>query len=168
MGKYNLELQGAELEEITLNGHGDKIFISADDAGLWRRFTDGCKTIETILAEAKKKLKEAGEKYTENDGESPDLDKETYVFEVRVDYCERIIAIIDGIFGTDTIKKSFRDDYEKIPGFIPDESKFTAFIETITPIMEDIFKKKKERMDEASIARMEKYQPQDFKKKESK
>lgn len=41
MAKYELKLDGAEVDEITLNKHGDKIQISADNASLFDKFASG-------------------------------------------------------------------------------------------------------------------------------
>ena len=83
-------------------------------------------------------------------------------------YCVKAAEIIDGIFGEGTLRKSFRDDYDKMPNFVPDEERIIAFFETIAPIMEEIFGKKIERLNQESKARMEKYIPQDHKRKEKK
>ncbi|MCI9082838.1 MAG: hypothetical protein HFI70_11215 [Lachnospiraceae bacterium] len=164
MGKYNLNLQGDEIDEITLNKHGDKILISGDDANLWDKFCQGYKKIEEMADEVPKKMDELEKKYPGADNEiSSKQIVETS--RVRVEFCENAIAVIDNIFGEGTAKKSFRDYYESIPDFLPDEDKFIAFFETMTPIMEDIFKRKIERSQKESKRRMAKYQPQDHKRK---
>lgn len=166
MGKYNLNLDGAEIDEITLNRHGDKIQVSADDASLFDRFAKGYDKIVKMADEMPGKL-EAVEK--EFDGkEDSDIPKAVSMSRARVDFCEKAIGIIDEIFGEGTAKKSFRDGYETITDFLPDEDLFIAFFEKMTPIMEDIFNRKLERQEKASKARMAKYQPQDHKKPQRK
>ncbi len=167
MGKYNLDLQDDGLDEITLNKHGDSIFISGDDAKLWDKFCEGYKKIEEMADETSEELEEVGKRYPET-GEKISSQQIVETSRVRVKFCENAIAIIDNIFGEGTAKKSFRDYYEAIPDFLPDEDKFIAFFETMTPIMEDIFKRKMERNEKASKARMAKYQPQDHKKPQRK
>lgn len=167
MGKYNLNLQNDDIDEITLNKHKDKILVSGDDANLWDKFCQGYKKIGEMANKVSKKLEEIEKKYPDVEGKiSSQRIAETS--RVRVEFCESGIAVIDGIFGEGTAKKSFRDYYETIPDFLPDEDKFMAFFETMTPIMEDIFKRKIERSEKASKARMAKYQPQDHKRKGSK
>ncbi len=162
MGKYNLNLDGAEIDEITLNRHGDKIQVSADDASLFDRFAKGYDKIVKMADEMPGKL-EAVEK--EFDGkEDSDIPKAVSMSRARVDFCEKAIGIIDEIFGEGTAKKSFRDGYEAMPDFLPDEDMFIAFFEKMTPIMEDIFDRKMKRQEKASKARMAKYQLQDHKK----
>lgn len=161
MGKYNLDLGGAEIDEITLNKHGDKIQISADDASLFDRFARGYDSIVKIADEMPGKL-EAAEKDFEGKEDSG-TEKAVALSRVRVEFCEKAIGVIDDIFGDGTAKKSFRDGYEANPDFLPDEDMFIMFFEKMTPIMEDIFNRKMERQEKASKARMAKYQPQDHK-----
>lgn len=162
MGKYNLNLDGAEIDEITLNKHGDKIEVSADDASLFDKFANGFDEI-IKMADGMPGKMEAVEKEFEGKEDS-DIPKSVAVSRVRVEFCEKAIGIIDNIFGEGTAKKSFKDGYEAIPDFLPDEDMFIAFFEKMTPIMEDIFNRKMERQEKASKARMAKYQPQDHKK----
>lgn len=166
MAKYNLNLDGAEVDEITLNKRGDKIQISADNASLFDKFANGYDKIAKMADEMPGKL-EAVEKEFEGKEDS-DIPKAVSMSKVRVDFCEKAIGIIDEIFGEGTAKKSFLDGYESIPDFLPDEDMFIMFFEKMTPIMEDIFNRKMERQGKASKARMAKYQPQDHKKPKKK
>lgn len=164
MAKYELKLDGAEVDEITLNKHGDKIEISGDDAALFDKFANGYDKIVKMADEMPDKL-EAVEKET---ADKDDIEKAVAMSRVRVDFCEKAISIIDEIFGEETAKKSFKDYYDSIPDFLPDEDLFIAFFEKFTPIMEDIFDRKLKRQEKASKARMAKYQPQDHKKSQRK
>lgn len=166
MAKYNLNLDGAEVDEIILNKHGDKIQISADNANLFDKFANGYDKIVKMADEMPGKL-EAVEKEFEGKEDS-DIPKAVTISRVRVDFCEKAIGIIDEIFGEGTAKKSFRDGYESMSDFLPDEDMFIAFFEKMTPIMEDIFNRKIERQEKTSRARMAKYQPQDRKKPQRK
>lgn len=163
MAKYNLNLDGAEVDEIILNKHGDKIQISADNASLFDKFANGYDKIIKMADEMPSKL-ETVEKEFEGKEDS-DIPKAVAISKVRVDFCEKAIGIIDEIFGEETAKKSFRDGYESMTDFLPDEDLFISFFEKMTPIMEDIFNRKMERQQKASKARMAKYQPQDHKRK---
>lgn len=165
MAKYSLNLKTSEPDEIILNRHGDKILVSADDAGLWNRFLNGCKEIESANDGLQKKIRDIEKEHAGEDGLAPDSPETDAILEARVEYCERAAQIIDGMFGEGTLKKSFLDEYEAIPNFIPDENKIWAFFETLTPIMEDIFGKKIEQMEKASRERMAKYIPKEHKKK---
>ncbi len=163
MGKqYNLDLTGSEIDEIKLNEHGDILKISGDDAALFDKFANGYDKIVKMADEMPGKL-EAAEKET---ADMDDIAKAVSMSRVRVDFCENAICIIDEIFGEGTAKKSFKDYYDSIPDFLPDEDLFIAFFEKFTPIMEDIFDRKLKRQEKASKARMAKYQPQDHKRKQ--
>lgn len=166
MAKYELNLDCAEVDEITLNKHDDKIEISADDASLFDRFANGYDSIMKMVDEVPSKIDSAEKEYAEK--EDSDIQKAVSVSRVRVEFCQEAIKIIDEIFGEGTAKKSFRDGYETIPDFLPDEDMFIAFFEKMTPIMEDIFDRKMKRQEKASKARMAKYQPQDHKKPQRK
>lgn len=160
MGKYELKLDGAEVDEITLNKHGDKIEISGDDAALFDKFANGYEKIVKMADEMPGKLETVEKESADMD----DISKAVAMSRVRVDFCEKAIGIIDEIFGEGTAKKSFKDYYDSIPDFLPDEDLFIAFFEKFTPIMEDIFDRKLKRQEKASKARMAKYQPQDHRK----
>lgn len=167
MGKYNLNIQSDEIDEITLNKHGDKIFVSGDDANLWDRFCQGFKKVEDMAYEVDKKLSETAEKYPDVEGE---VNSQGIVESIRIRtvFCEDANTVIDEIFGNGTAGKIFRDHYEMIPDFMPDDDKFIEFFMGMIPIMEDIFDRKMERSREASKQRMAKYQPQDHKRPQRK
>lgn len=161
MAKYELKLDGAEVDEITLNKNGDKIEISGDDAALFDKFANGYDKIVKMADEMPGKLETVEKESADMD----DISKAVAMSRVRVDFCNKAIGIIDEIFGEGTAKKSFKDYYDSIPDFLPDEDLFIAFFEKFTPIMEDIFDRKLKRQEKASKARMAKYQPQDHKRK---
>lgn len=166
MGKYDLNLNGADIEEITLNKHGDKLEISAEDATLFDRFANGYDRLAKMADEMPGKLGAIEKEFA--DKEDSDFVRTVSISGVRVEFCEKAIGIIDDIFGEGTVKKSFRDTYESIPDFLPDEDMFIRFFDKMIPIMEDIFKRKMERQKKESRERMKKYQPQDHKKPQRK
>lgn len=167
MGKYILDLHDDSLDEISLNKYGDKIFVSGDDAKLWNKFYDGYKKIQTLSEETDKKLEELEKEHAENNADD-DFEQIDGVIKIRTEFCEKAMCIIDEIFGEGTAKKSFREYYEAIPDFVPDENKFVAFFDVMTPIIEDIFKRKMERDKKESKERMAKYQPQDHNRSQRK
>lgn len=166
MGKYNLNLDGAEIEEITLNKHGDILKISAEDATIFDRCANGYDKIVKMTDEMQGKL-DAVEKEFEGKEDS-DISKVAAMSRVRVEFCEKAISVIDEIFGKGTAEKSFRDGYEAIPDFLPDEDMFIRFFDKMIPIMEDIFNRKMERKKKDSKERMKKHQPQDHKRPQRK
>lgn len=171
MAKFDLNLPEKEPDEIILNRHGDKISVSADDAGLWHRFLEGCKEIVDMSNGFSDNIRGIGEQnLVEGDFDSESSAALSASAE-RVSYCSKAAESIDRIFGEGTVRKSFRDDYEAIPDFVPDEGKIVSFFNTMTPIMEEIFGKKMdeiEKMNQESKASMAKYIPQGHKRKEKK
>ena len=164
MGKqYSLESDSSDVDEIKLNRHGDVIKISGNDAALFDKYVNGYNNIMKMANEMPEKLEAVEKELSDND-----IEKAVALSRVRVDFCNDAIRIIDNIFGDGTAKKYFCDYYESNPDFLPDEDLFVAFLETMTPIMEDIFNRKIERQEKASKARMEKYKPQDFQKPQRK
>ena len=165
MGKqYSLDLTGSEIDEIKLNEHGDILKISGNDAILFDKFANGYDDIVKMADEIPGRM-EAAEKET---ADKDDIAKAVAMSKVRVDFCNKAIGVIDEIFGEGTAKKSFKDYYDSIPDFLPDEDLFIDFFEKFTPIMEDIFDRKLKRQEKTSKARMAKYQPQDHKRKGAK
>lgn len=162
MGKYNLNLDGAEIEEITLNQQGDILKISAEDATIFDRFANGYDRLVKMAEEMPGKLEAIEKELKEKDGS--DISRAVSMSGVRVEFCEKAIGVIDEIFGEGTAKKSFRDAYEAIPDFLPDEDMFIRFFDKMSPIMEDIFNRKLDRQKKESRERMKKYQPQGHKK----
>lgn len=158
MGNYTLNRKKAEIHTIKLNTKGDKMFISSRDAGLWNRFLEGYKKFSALESEVSSKLEE--EKKNQGTEDSTDeAESAERVLEIRGEFCQKMAEITDGIFGEGTVKKFFREEYECIPDFLPDEYEISSFYDTMIPIMEDIFKNKIEEDRKASKARMEKYRP---------
>lgn len=166
MAKFNLNLPETEVDEIILNKHGDKIEIMSDDATFFKKFMDGYKKIIEISDNLPQEMDKIGDIDEENDDASTISKKVDGLASVNSEFSKRACGIIDGIFGEGTAKKSFRDRYEANPDFVPDLSLVMAFFGTMIPIMEQIFSKKVEQVQNASLRRMDKYKPQDHKRPE--
>lgn len=152
------------IEEIAINRHGDKIFISSGDSLLFDRFV---KCFDFIIEQSKLRVAELTEienRFSGKDDTEDEIKMAVEMSHVNVDFSTKAIQMIDGIFGEGTVRKYFRDHYEKIPSFLPGVDCFMEFIEKMSPIMEDIFGKLIMERDEASKERMAKYTPQDHKK----
>lgn len=158
----------AKYEEITLNKHGDKTYISLDDSTLFDRFVNGYKHIVDRADIIPKRLEEIEKKYAGKTGFNEEMQKTVEISRVNVEFSEDSVRVIDDIFGEGTVKKYFRDLYEKIPTFLPSVECFIEFMEKITPEMEKLFNRKIEDREKVSRKRMEKYQPQDHQKPASK
>lgn len=158
----------AHILKIELNSSGDYIVVSADDPNLFDRYAAGYKRIVDLANSIPRELEEIEKKYRDDNDFSATMDKSLEMSGVNVNFSKESVRTIDGIFGEETIRKYFRETYEEIPDFLPDADCIMDFFEEITPVMEGLFDRKMERQRESSKARMERYKPQDFKKKKGK
>ena len=156
------------IEEIAINRHGDKIFISAEDSTLFDRFVN---CFDFIIKQSKSRAAELDEiekKYEGKKDTESEIEMAVEMSRVNVEFSTEAAKTIDGVFGEGTVRKYFCDHYEKIPSFLPGVDCFMAVLDKISPIMEEIFGKVIKGREEASRARMAKYQPQDHKKPQRK
>lgn len=157
-----------KIEEVEVNQHGDKIYISGEDSTVFDRFVN---CFDFIIKQAKEKEAELvgiEKKYDGKDSVEDEIEMVVEMSRVNVDFSNKAVEQIDGIFGEGTVKKYFRDHYEKIPSFLPGVDCFMDFLEQISPVMEKIFGQTVKNRELASKARMSKYQPQDHKRKGAK
>ncbi len=157
-----------ETEEIKINQHGDKIYISAGDSALFDRFVNCFDFIIKESKENESKIFEIENKHEGKDGVEDEIEMIVEMSRVNVGFSNKAVEQIDGIFGEGTVRKYFRDHYEKIPSFLPGVDCFMEFLEQISPVMEKIFERTVKNRELASKARMAKYQPQDHEKPQSK
>lgn len=168
MENYKFKESNVSLAKIELNSQGDSVTISTDDSTLFDRFAAGYKHIAELADSIPAKLEEIEKLYEGKEDFSSIMEKTVSMSRVNVGFSKDAISVIDGILGEGTIKKHFRSVYEEIPEFLPDADCFIAFLEELTPIMEQLFDRKMERQQKVSKQRMEKYQPQDHKRKNKK
>ena len=168
MEKEKIGIKSVSLTKIELNDSGDYITVSADSPVFFDSFVSGYKKIAELADKVPFKLEEIEKKYNGQEDFASTMDKTLEMSGVNVDFSKEAARIIDGIFGSDTIKKYFRNISEEIPDFLPDADCIIDFFEQITPVIEKLFDRKVERQMAASNARMEKYQPQDHKKTQRK
>ncbi|MCM1416682.1 MAG: hypothetical protein NC430_12265 [bacterium] len=164
---FNLETT-LQIEEVTVNKQGDKIYISAEDSTLFDRYV---KCFDFIVKESKvnsEELTKIENKYEGKEDIESQIEMAVEMSRVNVEFSDKAVKEIDGIFGEGTIRKYFREHYEKIPDFLPGTDCFIDFLENITPVMETIFDRVMKNREAASKARMAKYTPQDHKKPQKK
>lgn len=168
MEKEKIRLKSVNLTKIELNDSGDYITVSADSPTFFDGFAAGYKKIADLADGVPAKLDKIEKKYEGKEDFSDIMEKTLEMSRVNVDFSKEATVIIDGIFGSDTVKKYFRNIYSEIPDFLPDTDCIIDFFEQITPVIEKLFDRKIEKQKAASKARMEKYQPQDHKKPQRK
>ena len=162
---FNLSTE-LSIEEITLNKHGDKIFVSSEDSALFDNYV---KCFDFIVKQSKSKqaeIEEIEKKYDGKEDIESEIEMVVELSRVNVDFANAGIKEIDGIFGDGTVRKYFRDHYEKIESFLPGVDCFMDFFDQMSPVMEHLFGKVVKDREKASKARMAKYQPQDHKRKQ--
>lgn len=164
MENYKLGTSEVNVVRIELNDQGDYVAVSTDDATLFDRFVAGNKRIIELADSVPRKLEEIENQYEGKEDFSSIMEKTVAISRVNVDFSKDAAAVIDGILGEGAVRKRFRSVYEEIPGFLPDAECFIAFLDEMTPIMEELFHRKMERQKAASKARMAKYKPRDHKR----
>lgn len=165
---------GLELVEIQLNEHGDAVYVSPEDSALFGSYVRCFDLAIRQSRECADKIAEIERKYgrsdkPEDEAESGrDVEGEIAIAleasRVNVDFSVSTSKAIDDIFGEGTVRKYFREHYEKVPYFIPGIDCFMDFFDQISPVMEEIFGRLIKGREEARKERMAKYQPQDHKK----
>lgn len=153
------------MTKITLNKAGEYIVISADDTTLFDRFVNFCSWLVKRSDEIDSRYSEIEKKYGDSDEIENIINKTTEMSEVNVRFSHEATAQVDSIFGADTIKKYFREVFDEIPDFLPSADCFLDFVEDITPKIEGVFNRKIEERNQKRKKAMEKYKPQDYKKK---
>ncbi len=142
------------LKKVYVNQYDDYIILDENDTSFIQKFAQIIDWMEKKQSELKIKSAELSKKYedkpllnnTEDGEEDIDIVQLLEIAELRVNLYKECIIKIDDIFGKDTIRKYFRDAYENIPGYVPDDEALSDFFEEITPIIEEIYKAKVKRM----------------------
>lgn len=143
------------LVKVYVNEADDYIILDRSDTTFTQRFAQFIEWMENKQKELEVKGKELDEKYAGkpivSNGEDGEVHVDTEQFMVlanmRVELFKECVERIDSIFGKDTIRKYFRQAYEHIPDYVPDDTAISDFLEEITPVLEEIFKEKMKKMD---------------------
>lgn len=143
-----------DMVKLYLNSADDFVYIDPNDSGLFDRFAGFISWLDDKGAELEQKEKEIGERYgdaviRDSEGEVADFNTAAVLelCRLRTDSYREACRMLDGIFGADTCRKYFRDSYEINPDFVPDDMGILEFMEQITPVFNDIFRGRKEKLD---------------------
>ena len=143
---------GKKLEEnavkVVVNKYGDFIYLYPNSASFPTKYINLLKWAEeaekkyTAIAEEKKKQYEGREVIRQDEDGNVEIDVEQLSDLVKVEtslYAE-YEEKINELFGQDVLKKYFRECYESDPnGFIPDQECINDFLEEITPVLNDVY-----------------------------
>lgn len=155
MENYKIGVKVKEnLKTIEVNDFGDTITVNTGDTGFFKRFADMTKWISEKVASLSKLAEEKERQYggrpmtsTNEDGElSIDVEQLSDLADIQVSVLQECTEQIDKVFGEGTMRKYFRLAYENLPGFVPDEDCIADFMEEITPVMEELYHQRAERL----------------------
>lgn len=142
--------------KVFVNDFDDYILLDPSDTTLAMRFQRFMAWLNTRGQELQKEAAELDETYkgtpmvTENEetGET-DIDLEQFgkFAEIQCSFFQEIADKLNEVFGQDVLRKYFRASYEINPEFIPDDLAIQDFLDSITPVMEQVFKTRFDRIN---------------------
>lgn len=138
-----IRLKDSGIREITIeNEKGDVVSVlrvNVADREVAEKYGRIFDRLNAIAEEAEKKSKEFEEK---NAGVELDFEKIRELTRMQIESIKDIIYEIDALFGKNTVKNVFKENYDIDDCFVPSEDMLMDFIKQIMPIMEKLFKKK--------------------------
>lgn len=144
---------GVGLFKIELNNQGDYIEISTADTGIFDRFVETYRQIVNVAKDLPKRYKEIEKVRVIPGHENKTVEK----IRANVRFYEESAEKIDLVFGQGTLKKYFREHYEKIPDFMPGTECFIDFFEGMAPVLENLFRRKVKERDKKAVKSMSQY-----------
>lgn len=141
------------LYKIELNDMGDYIEISIADTGLFDSFVETYRQIVSAAKELPRRYREIEKVRVIPGHENKTVEK----IRANVRFYEESAEKIDLVFGQGTLKKYFREHYEKIPDFMPGTEYFIDFFEQMAPVLEKLFGRKVDERDRKAVKSMTQY-----------
>lgn len=141
------------LYKIELNNMGDYIEISTLDTGLFDRFVETYRQIANAAKDLPRRYREIEKVRVIPGHENKTVEK----IRANVRFCEESAEKIDLVFGQGTLKKYFREHYEKILDFMPGTEYFIDFFEQMAPVLENLFGRKVNERDKEAVKSMSQY-----------
>lgn len=141
------------LYKIELNDMGDYIEISTADTGLFDRFVGTYRQIVNAAKDLPRRYGEIEKVRVIPGHENKTVEK----IRANVRFYEESAEKIDLVFGQGTLKKYFREHYEKIPDFMPRTEYFIDFFEQMVPVLEKLFGRKVDERDKKAVKSMSQY-----------
>lgn len=141
------------LYKIELNDMGDYIEISTADTVIFDRFVETYRQIVNAAKDLPRRYREIEKVRVIPGHENKMVEK----IRANVRFCEESAEKIDLVFGQGTLKKYFREHYEKIPDFMPGTEYFIDFYEQMAPVLENLFGRKVDERDKKAVKSMTQY-----------
>lgn len=120
--------------------------INTADAATAKRFVELASNLEEIANSGEKKADDCKEKYKKFEQQKfediPDEVKTGIIMDsskIHIEILERMINEIDTLFGKGTIRNVFSENYELHEDFVPDEDALIDFVNSVMPVMNDLF-----------------------------
>ena len=139
-GVKKIEVNNMDGELITV------LRIKTSDANVAKKFVEIAGNLDEIANSGDEKAKVFSEKYKEYEKQkledSPDDVKTEIIVDAsnfRMEVLEKMIEEIDSLFGKGTIRNVFRECYELDEDFVPDEDALVDFVNTVMPVMNELF-----------------------------
>ena len=131
--------------------HITTLLINTADAATVKRFVELANNLEDVVNSGEDKIAVYKEKYKEYEHKEfddlPDDVKTNIIVDasdMHIGILEGMIREIDALFGKDTIKNVFHECYELNENFVPDEDALVDFVNTVMPVMNELFKTRTE------------------------
>lgn len=141
------------LYKIELNDMGDYIEISTADTVIFDRFVETYRQIVNAAKELPRRYREIEKVRVIPGHENKTVEK----IRANVRFFEESAEKIDLVFGQGTLKKYFREHYEKIPDFMPGTECLIDFFEEMAPVLENLFGRKVDERDKKAVKSMTQY-----------
>lgn len=142
--------------KVFVNDQDDYILLDPSDTTIPMRFQKFMVWLNARGKELEKSAEELDARYegtpmiqTDEETGETDIDLEQFgeFATIQCEFFKEIVEKLDEIFGQNTIRKYFRTSYEINPEFIPDDMAIQDFLGAITPVMEQLFKTRFDRMN---------------------
>lgn len=142
--------------KVYLNDNDDYIYIDDRDTSIIDRFAEFIKWLEEKDKDITVRQAEFEKQYgadiitRDEDGEVEDINVDVLIAfcKFRKEIYLEAAGQIDTILGQDAIKKFFRISYDINPDFVPDDECLYDFIEAITPVLNQVFEGRANRISE--------------------
>lgn len=106
---------------------------------------DGMKKIASVITDLRNLSAECQAEVERKKQECREMDKyqmAVVASELRIKYLDKVIGRIDGIFGADTVKNVFTENYRKNPDYTPDEFALIDLLDKLLPEVAKLYEEK--------------------------
>lgn len=143
-----------DLVKVEVNDFGDCIYLNPSDASFQTRYLNLLKWVNAKEKELRELAEQKDKEYggrsiiTKNEDGDPEIDFDQLadLVDIQVGFYRECEEQINGLFGQDTLKKYFKLAYDVNPNFVPDENCIADFLEEITPVLNEVYNTRFERV----------------------